>query len=336
MMHQIFNQDGFLSRNGLPRHAFEGMTGLAMTVAGLGAFLVVLLRILPVDLFSTALWYDNLNINKVWSADASGFFLRLGNVGDGRVISHEALAMSIFLALTQILLAILFAAAGGWLKNESESSSSVFTVVQRAFTNTPGYGWRDLNWQKINYALALIFLILFDTITDTLWKTGAAPGFGVFIRNFALSFIVNNVFSEWGLFIGMALFFSGLTLLMHSDFIRQLAESVADIAVALFEAVFEVVSKLFGVLVQPVKNARSSGQQSGGANNRNNNRSNKRNNKRNTGGGGGNYTIRQNSSRSEQSRNASNRVPEPIISGGGGDSRNPNSIEELIRRGLSD
>lgn len=207
----------------LNEEAAQFGVALIKFLIGLILFLAAISVVLLTDLFSSALYYDSLGINLVFST-SSGLFTRLSQQLPQNV-SVEGTGFALVLYLLQILFAIFAAGAGSWLTNEDDVGTLKFikrllvgkTVKKDGIERRVKPKANDINFDKLNYLLAMFFLGLIDTHTDAAWKTVAGASFGVYFRNFLLSFLYNNLGSEIALVGGFSVGLDGLiNLIAHA------------------------------------------------------------------------------------------------------------------------
>lgn len=189
------------------QNAKETAAMLVIFLASGMIFFAALFYATPTDLFSTSLWYDSNVPNLVFS-ETSGLFARLRRSLPVDV-SLEATVFSVILWLAQMIFGIKAALAGTWVNGRAKDIS-LFTFIYR-FTKGEIRS-EDVNWDKVNNFTIMFILSIFDTFTDTEWKAGTATGH--MGKMFVLSYLYNNMGSEWALVEGFKLAYSaGASLL---------------------------------------------------------------------------------------------------------------------------
>lgn len=186
------------SKRAIERRIRAGNIIRAIVGAALVIFAVI--RAIPADIFSTALWYDNTVYRLVWS-DTNQFFTftNAGRYGAG--ISEEGVVFAIMLSLVQIAMSIRAATLGDWSTKGHKTLLSLLFRPKLPNSNVAVKA-SDINWEKVTYFSIAIAISIFDTATDTLWKAGA---YGNIITMFILSYLYNNLGSEWALIEGLRL-----------------------------------------------------------------------------------------------------------------------------------
>lgn len=193
----------------------------AIVMLVIGAFLLFVSLVVqtPTDIFSTGLWYDQ-QVALVFDSTFTWFNAISAHLP--REVSVEGSAVGIMIWLTQIVSAIHLARTGGWLKNEDVSKRiGLVSLIVRAWKRK--IKAEEVNWAKVNGTIWLIFIILFDTYTDTVWKTTIGAGFWFTLKTFSISLFINTFLSEWGLVEGFRTSLMGLILVK-----RNWREAVQD------------------------------------------------------------------------------------------------------------
>lgn len=162
----------------------------------LAAFVTALLLVF-VDIFSTALFYDQkLQIALVWDRTLNVFDLMRGALTNtqGRFVSVEGVLVGLALVLGQILLLVRVEQSGSWINGEDVGVWVSFYRFIRKKVDS-----KKINWNKVGYLLTYVLVVVVDVYTDASWKNGlATPMFSfVGVRNLFLSLMINNFFSEW-------------------------------------------------------------------------------------------------------------------------------------------
>lgn len=191
-------------------------TSVILIFFGLFVSFLALTLWLPTDLFSSALYYDDLGISLVWEG-VSGFFGRVTWQSLPRPVSIEGTGFALFLFFTQTALAIEAAKAGSWSKEEDNVSLIGFIQLFREGEVTLS----NINAIKAGYVILMLGVGFFDTFTDAKWK--ASSGTASMISAYWLSFWFNNVGSEWILIWGFGSLLEGVSMILsYGDSVKEM------------------------------------------------------------------------------------------------------------------
>lgn len=156
---------------------------------GVGAimFFLSLLYIFPNDLFTSALFFDGLQLQQVFSQPAkmfsSGIWAGLPD------LSTEAFAFAASLACLQVFLGY---------RSSTASGPGLFSGVKQI---TQG---KRIDASKLKWFLAYVAVATFDTWTDTEYRSFYGQQ-SLYLKALITSFFFYNLFSEWALVQGSKL-----------------------------------------------------------------------------------------------------------------------------------
>lgn len=156
---------------------------------GVGAimFFLSLFYIFPNDLFTSALFFDGLQLQQVFSQPAkmfsSGIWAGLPD------LSTEAFAFAASLACLQVFLGY---------RSSTASGPGLFSGVKQI---TQG---KRIDANKLKWFLAYVAVATFDTWTDTEYRSFYGQQ-SLYLKALVTSFFFYNLFSEWALVQGSKL-----------------------------------------------------------------------------------------------------------------------------------
>lgn len=170
-----------------------------------GPFMLVLCLFIavPVDIISTALWYDTQGW-RIILTDASGWLGRLNDlfINWGFAFSTEAMGFSLLIFLAQVGITYQFLELPWYDNNPRANIVDVFKKIKAG-------NFSGISGKKLWTLAGLIGVILFDSMTSFEYRQEGqlvAP-----LRTVALVFLFDNVMSEVFLTMGAA---STITLLV--------------------------------------------------------------------------------------------------------------------------
>lgn len=155
---------------------------------GVGMFWLTFSWGTPVDIYSTALWMDSLDYNRVF--DSSSTILSF--IDFPRSASEESVFLSLAVYLVVIALFLIMSRMGGWITNDPNIPFHVFLYryIKGSVRNN------QINWNKVGLMAIIVGLTIFDVYTDGHWKTGGVAPFSIFVRNLLISFLLQTILSE--------------------------------------------------------------------------------------------------------------------------------------------
>lgn len=166
--------------------------------------------VLPADLYSTALWFDQLGIQLVFdeSMRVGGPIAVLDQMIPGTA-STEGLAFSAVLILGQMFFTMLIIRSGDWLKRGGGSfASTISGLVKRDIS------FSDVNAQKFTFMMIWIFCVVFDAYTSVSFRASTVGVTLPIVITIAVFY--ENIMSEI-LFTESAAALIGLVLLALSQ-----------------------------------------------------------------------------------------------------------------------
>lgn len=177
-----------------------------------GVFVAVAFFIAPQDIFSTAYWYDSLNIQQVYNAPPD--FQSAGRLARNIMrafqlevtLSTEALIFAWFLWGAQVIAAYISGTSGNyWVKGNNTPNSyfqTIFALAKTQFVNGANtVSPKAVNWERFYGVTAYWLLAVFDTYTDVAFKisSGTPLTAGYVLTVVFVSLVVFNFGSEWGI-----------------------------------------------------------------------------------------------------------------------------------------
>lgn len=136
--------------------------------------------VFPNDLFTSALFFDGLKLQQVFTSPAKAF--AEGGIWEELPdLTTEAFAFAVSLSLSQVFFGYKYAAASG---------DSLFTAVSGL------YKGKKVNFGKLSWFAMYMFVACFDTWTDTEYRSFYGQQ-GLYIRALLVSFIFYNLASEY-------------------------------------------------------------------------------------------------------------------------------------------
>ena len=161
-------------------------------------------RLIPEDLFSSALYYDGLGLQKVFAQPAmlvddplSVFIMTVVMGFSFPNVSAAAFSVGFMLFLVQIWAGYKSSVAGGYTRKSKTLLGFISNIINKEDSLDP----KTLNWGKVNWLLAWIFIAFADTFTDVSYRSGDDPA--LFWQSVFVSVLVYNILSEWAMLTGL-------------------------------------------------------------------------------------------------------------------------------------
>lgn len=208
--------------NAFRQEVTEFVQLLIVGVASVVVFIIGFRRLLPEDLFSTALFFDSLEIAKVFSEPArlaedpflSGVMNALAY--EFADVSVSAMSISLFLAAAQLLAGYFLVIQGEyatgygnaityfseWWRRQREAAR-----MQRQGRNVKPKPMPKVSRAKFNWLYFLVFLASVDTMTDILFRSvvDGVVTLDSVVWSTVVSLLVYNLGSEWGTVVGFTM-----------------------------------------------------------------------------------------------------------------------------------
>jgi hypothetical protein len=195
-----FNEKG--TRDQVLQNIINNSNYIMMFGIGAAMLFLSLRYIFPNDLFTSALFFDGLGLQQVFSSPAA-IFSEGGFWEDLPDLTTEAFAFAASLALTQVYLGYKAATARG----------SLGDTLKGYLSKNTG----KIETEYVGWFLAYVFIALFDTWTDTEYRSFYGSQ-GMYLKALLVSFFFYNLFSEWAIVQGSKLVLNYGFVLKHSLF----------------------------------------------------------------------------------------------------------------------
>lgn len=181
-----FNEKG--TRDVILQEVVNNSNHIGMFFIGLAMVYLSVRYVFPNDLFTSALFFDGLNLQQVFTTPAKAF--SVGGLWEGLPdLTTEAFAFAASMALLQVFFGYKSATSkGGLLK------PFVTLFQEKKLADTTKLGW----------FLAYIFVACFDTWTDTEYRSFYGQN-GLYLKALLVSFLFYNLFSEYAIVQGSKL-----------------------------------------------------------------------------------------------------------------------------------
>jgi hypothetical protein len=171
-------------------------------------------RLFPEDLFSTARFFDQLTIAKVFDSPAYladdrllSFLMNTLMTFDFQNVTVSAITVALALAVTQIIVGYLLVVNQQPYTSKSKNGWILMYNLIRGRDSLQKNG--SVNWYKIGYASLYIFCVIADTLTDVLFRAsiegGAVSITTVYMQSIFVSILVYGLLSEWLMMQGIAI-----------------------------------------------------------------------------------------------------------------------------------
>lgn len=161
-------------------------------------------RLIPEDLFSSALYYDSLGLQKVFAQpamlvdDPLSVFIMTAVMGFSfPSVSAAAFSVGFMLFLVQIWCGYKASVSGGY----TNKSETLLSFVSNIWNNTDKLDPKTLNWGKVNWLLAWVLIAFADTFTDISYRSGGSTS--LLLESLFISVLVYNILSEWAMLTGL-------------------------------------------------------------------------------------------------------------------------------------
>lgn len=184
----------------LPDWTGQMRSGVIGTIVGILLFYIAVTVFIPSDTYSTARWFDGLNVNQAISGTVDWFSL-----WNPVPVSREGFFFSVFVSVANLALAYQAAFGGYWF--EGDENSNLFTVVKYAISRQGGN--RKVNTVKLAYFAILVALTVFETMTGMEFRQRDETWAGAFKAG-AVAFVVENAGSDWALTGGIGMILAGV------------------------------------------------------------------------------------------------------------------------------
>ena len=184
----------------LPDWTGQMRSGTLGTLVGLLLLFVSLSVFIPSDTYSTARWFDNLNVNQAIAGTVSWF-----SPWNPIPVSREAFFFSVFVSAANLALAYQAAFGGYWF--DGEPDANLFTVIKHMLSGKGG--GRKINMVKVGYFVILMGVTLFETATGMEFRQKDNTWDGA-LKAAAVAFVVENAGSDWALTGGIGMVLGGL------------------------------------------------------------------------------------------------------------------------------
>lgn len=168
---------------------------IVLIIVGLIAFLLSFTRVVPNDIFTSALFFDSLDLQPVFSQPAT-MFAEGGIWASLPDVSEEAFVFAASLLVIQVLVGYKASTIGGY----TNKSQNVGALLINAATGKEKIGRTSFNWAKVGWISFYWAISMFDTYTDTAYRSDLFAS-GVFTA-LITSFFYYNLASEWMLMVG--------------------------------------------------------------------------------------------------------------------------------------
>lgn len=143
------------------------------------------------DLFSTAFWFDHINVQQAGISANYLFQIKMASQTLG--VTTIAIVESLAIWSSQVVFGFLLAKRGKW----SDKSEGLFDFAGNCISGAEKFG--DVSREKVFWFLALVLAATLDTATDIGWLAGGGGDLGQAIL---ISLVFHNIFSELALFWG--------------------------------------------------------------------------------------------------------------------------------------
>jgi len=143
------------------------------------------------DLFSTAFWFDHINIQQAGVSANYLFQIKMSSQIIG--VTTIAIVESLAIWSAQVVFGFLLAKRGRW----SALSDGLWEFITNIIDRKDQIG--NVSREKVLWFLAMMMAIVLDTATDIQWLSGNGGDVGQAIL---VSIVFHNVFSELALFWG--------------------------------------------------------------------------------------------------------------------------------------
>lgn len=184
---------------------------IVIYVKNIALFLVAFLllyfsvrRLIPEDLFSSALYYDGLGLQKVFQQpamlvdDPLSVFIMTAVMGfTFPSVSAAAFAVGFMLFLVQVWAGYKASVAGGY----TSKSETLLGFISNIYNRQDKFDAKTLNWSKVNWLLAWLLIAFTDTFTDISYRSGGEAS--LVIESIFISILVYNILSEWAMLTGL-------------------------------------------------------------------------------------------------------------------------------------
>lgn len=173
----------------IANYAIIAFTGLAMVY-------ISFFYVLPNDLFTSALFFDGLGLQPVFSHPA-GLFYEGGIWESLPDVTTEALAFAMSLLFIQLFTGYRASMAGGYTNRSGNLLAYVINLVK----GSDSFDAKYLNFTKIGWMAFYWIVAIFDTLTDAVYRAGFDSS--RFLTALIVSFLFYSLFSEWALVVGV-------------------------------------------------------------------------------------------------------------------------------------
>lgn len=181
----------------IPQWTRQIRSGALALVVGIMLVYISATVFIPSDTYSTARWYDLLNVNQAIAGQVTWF-----NFLNPIAVSQEGAWFSVFTSVANLALAYQAAFGGHWIVNDKDSS--LFSALRALRQGNAS----KINRIKLAYFLLLIGLTIFETATGMEFRQREETVIGMF-KAAAVAFVVENAGSDWALTAGAGMVLSG-------------------------------------------------------------------------------------------------------------------------------
>lgn len=169
-----------------------------MALVGFAMFFLSFNYVLPNDVFTSALFFDGMGLQPVFS-ESAGVFSEGGIWEELPDVTTEAFVFGMALLFMQLFAGYRASVAGRYTKQ----SGNIVILFWNVLSHKERVGINGLNWQKIGWISFYWFVAFFDTGTDAYYRSWYGNGNVEFLGlSLIVSFFFYSMFSEWAIVVG--------------------------------------------------------------------------------------------------------------------------------------
>lgn len=177
--------------------------GVLMVLVGTILVYLAFTFTIPLDLYSTALFYDNVGWNIIMSTPTTSIDLLWFSMTLRLPVTEEALYFSVFMFIAQVAVAFPFSYAGPFVSGGRRNGGGFLSMIVGGVKREVRL--EDVNTIKVTWLLVYLLLAFLDTYTDYVFRTATGIPFTVGQSFFQVIMLVlvYNLGSEFAISYGM-------------------------------------------------------------------------------------------------------------------------------------